>query len=176
MYLGHYQGDTLMFLNPGFVAALLNLLVILAWATLIRTDRKTFSKPGETVATLYGLFVLSLLALLSTEPAGWLYHNIANRSEAIRTAHMAITIVWGLYVSAMLSIGFWRRVLPLRLAALALFGLTAVKLLLVDMADVGQIYRIISFLVMGLLMIAASYLYHKAEKQLRRSDQGPAGQ
>ena len=89
---------------------------------------------------------------------------------------MSITIVWGLYASAMLSIGFRRRLLPLRLAALALFALTAVKLLLIDMANVKHLYRIISFFVMVLLMVAASYLYHKAEKQLKKSDQAPASE
>jgi uncharacterized membrane protein len=54
----------------------------------------------------------------------------------------------------------------LRLAALGLFGLTALKLVLVDMAEVQEVYRIVSFLVLGVLMIGASYLYHRVEKRL----------
>ena len=51
-----------------------------------------------------------------------------------------------------------------RLVALGLFGLTAAKLVLVDLAVLRQIYRIVSFLVIGLLMIGASYLYHRIER------------
>ncbi|MDP7288486.1 MAG: DUF2339 domain-containing protein, partial [Phycisphaerae bacterium] len=120
---------------------------------------------------LYVWFTVSQLALLTVEPAGWLYHNIADRQESAWTVQMSISIVWGLYASAMLSIGFWKRVMPLRLAALALFGFTAIKLLLVDMANVEKIYRIVSFFVMGILMVAASYAYHKAEKQLKKIEQ-----
>jgi uncharacterized membrane protein len=58
----------------------------------------------------------------------------------------------------------------LRFAALMLFGITALKLVIVDMARVNQIYRIVSFLVLGLLMIGASYLYHRLEKRLDRLD------
>jgi uncharacterized membrane protein len=175
-YLVYRQGSTMMFLNPQFVAALMGLLVIGAWATVMYTDRRIFTRSSEAIATLYTWFTLSMLALLTTEPASWLYRNISDPEQAIWSTQMSVTIVWGLYASAMLSIGFWRRVLPLRLAALALFGLTALKLLLVDMANVEQIYRIISFFVMGLLMVAASYLYHKAEKRLKISDQAPASE
>jgi uncharacterized membrane protein len=172
-YLLYREGYTLMFLSPRFAGVLMTLGVILAWATVTRADHRTFTRPSGTIVPLYVWFTLSLLALLTTEPAGWLYRNITDPRQA---AQMSITIVWGLYASAMLSIGFWRRVMPLRLAALALFALTAVKLLAIDMANVRQIYRIISFFVMGTLMVGASYLYHKAEKQLEKSDQAPASE
>jgi uncharacterized membrane protein len=77
--------------------------------------------------------------------------------------------VWGVYATALLAVGFRGRNRPLRLVGLALFGLTALKLVLVDMAEVKQIYRIVSFLVLGLLMIGASYLYHRVEKWLDES-------
>jgi uncharacterized membrane protein len=44
------------------------------------------------------------------------------------------------------------------------------KLVIVDMARDNLIYRIVSFLVLGLLMIGASYLYHRLEKRLARLD------
>jgi uncharacterized membrane protein len=175
-YLLHTQGYTIMFLNPRFVGAMITLLIMLAWAMVMRTDRQMSTKPSEAIVPLYVWFTVSLLALLTTEPVGWLYRNITDPRQAAWTAQMSVTVVWGLYASAMLSIGFWRRVMPLRLAALTLYGFTAVKLLLVDMANVRQIYRIISFFVMGLLMVAASYVYHKAEKRLKKSDQAAADQ
>jgi uncharacterized membrane protein len=79
---------------------------------------------------------------------------------------MSLSVTWGAYAIAMLAIGFWRKVRSLRLAALGLFGLTALKLVLIDMAKIQEVYRIISFLVLGVLMIGASYLYHRVEKRL----------
>ena len=55
----------------------------------------------------------------------------------------------------------------LRLVALGLFGVTALKLVLFDLARAEEIYRIVSFMGLGLLMIAASYLYHRMEKKRR---------
>jgi len=165
------QGRMLMFVNPRFIAAMLTLAVMLAWPAVMRSDRRESDAPSEAIVPLYVWFTASLLALLTIEPAGWLHRNIADIDQSAWTVQMSISIVWGLYASAMLSIGFWKRVTPLRLAALALFGLTAVKLLAVDMANIRKIYRIVSFFVMGILMVAASYAYHKAEKRLKKSEQ-----
>jgi uncharacterized membrane protein len=160
-----------MFANQRFVAAIMTLAVLLAWPAVMRSDRRMAGKPNDAIIPLYVWFTASFLALLTAEPAGWCSRNVADPDQSARIIQMSISIVWGLYATGMLSIGFWKRVMPLRLAALALFAVTAGKLLLVDMANVGQIYRIISFFVMGLLMVAASYLYHKAEKNLKNSEQ-----
>jgi uncharacterized membrane protein len=92
--------------------------------------------------------------------------TITDHSRARWVGHMSLSLVWSLYATAALTLGFRLRVRPLRLCALALFGVTAVKLAIVDIAHVQQIYRIISFVVLGALMIGASYLYHRIERRL----------
>jgi len=80
---------------------------------------------------------------------------------------MSLSLLWSLYAIAALFIGFWQRIRVLRLAALGLFGLTVLKVVLGDMAQVEEVYRIVSFIGLGLLMIGASYLYHRVEKKLQ---------
>ena len=60
----------------------------------------------------------------------------------------------------------------LRLSALALFGATALKVVISDMSKVEEVYRIVSFLVLGVLLIGASYLYHRVERRLSMSEVG----
>jgi len=79
---------------------------------------------------------------------------------------MCLSVIWGVYATVMLAVGFWKRARALRLTALGLFGLTALKLVVVDMARIQDVYRIVSFFVLGILMIGASYLYHRVEKTL----------
>jgi uncharacterized membrane protein len=45
-------------------------------------------------------------------------------------------------------------------------GLTAGKLLLVDMADARELTRILAFMLVGLVLIAAAYAYHRLERRL----------
>jgi uncharacterized membrane protein len=40
-----------------------------------------------------------------------------------------------------------------------LFGLTVLKVLVVDLADVDTLYRILSFMILGGVLVAASFLY-----------------
>ena len=74
---------------------------------------------------------------------------------------MALTIVWSLYATGLLALGFWRTSLPQRVTALALFLVAGIKLIAVDMAGVDRLYRIVSGFVLGLLVIVGSYLYHR---------------
>ncbi|HEX8322468.1 MAG TPA: DUF2339 domain-containing protein, partial [Tepidisphaeraceae bacterium] len=50
---------------------------------------------------------------------------------------------------------------PLRFATLGLLGVTLLKLTLVDLAGAGTGWRILSFLGLGVLLLATSVLYGK---------------
>jgi hypothetical protein len=107
---------------------------------------------------------LASVALLSLEPSEWCWSNIPDRHRAEVAAHLAVTIAWTLSASALLAAGFAWRQRTWRFAALGLFGLTAGKLLVIDMADAQQLTRIASFAVLGMVLIGAAYAYHRLEK------------
>jgi uncharacterized membrane protein len=66
----------------------------------------------------------------------------------------------------LVGLGFSRRSALLRYVGLGLLGLTVAKLFTIDLVALDGIYRIIGFIVMGLVLLAASFLYHRS---LRRS-------
>ena len=109
---------------------------------------------------------LVLFGLLSAEPYLHSLRNAHDPDAGWWSAQMWLTIVWSIFATGVLALGFWRKHRGVRFAALGLYAVTALKLVLVDMAQLEEVYRIVSFFVMGVLMIAASYLYHKVEKQL----------
>ena len=108
--------------------------------------------------------------MLSVDAFLYATRTAANAQQARWSSQMALSLVWSLYAVAMLGVGFWTRERALRLSALGLFGATVVKLVLVDLAIVRQeqIFRILSFFVAGVLMIAGSYLYHRVEKHVEK--------
>ena len=115
---------------------------------------------------LLGLGTLLLLVLLSVETYKGFLYAIGDPHRAAWIAQMALSILWGCFATVLLAVGFMRHVRPLRLAALGLFGLTAGKLAVVDLANIQEVYRIISFVALGGLMIGASYLYHRVERSM----------
>jgi len=62
---------------------------------------------------------------------------------------------------ANLIAGFWRRVALARWIGLLLLAATIVKLFAYDMRDLGAGYRVISYLVLGALLMAVSFAYQR---------------
>ncbi|HSE18510.1 MAG TPA: DUF2339 domain-containing protein [Pyrinomonadaceae bacterium] len=75
---------------------------------------------------------------------------------------MALSVLWAAYAAALAAFGFVRRVAVVRWAALALFAFTIVKAMLVDLAQLQQLYRIIVFFVLGILLLLVAWGYHRA--------------
>jgi uncharacterized membrane protein len=76
------------------------------------------------------------------------------------------SVMWAAYGMALVGLGFSRPSVVLRYLGLGLLGLTVAKLFTIDLVALDGIYRIVGFIVMGLVLLAASFLYHRS---LRRS-------
>ena len=61
----------------------------------------------------------------------------------------------------MLAVGIVRRQRLLRIMALLLLGVTIFKVFIFDLASLDQVYRMISFIVLGLILLAVSFLYQR---------------
>jgi uncharacterized membrane protein len=68
---------------------------------------------------------------------------------------------WLGFGAALLALGIRSGVPALRLAALAVIGLTIGKAFLVDMAELSGLWRVLSFLGLGLALIALGWVYRR---------------
>ncbi len=93
----------------------------------------------------------------------------AQASELRWRMQLGLSILWTVYAAATLAWGFLRRSVALRYAALCLFGLTIVKVFFVDMASVKTVYRMLSLLVLGVVLLLVGLLYQKASRPGVRS-------
>ncbi len=83
-----------------------------------------------------------------------------NRSNTI------VSIIWTLYAAVLTAIGFAKRISSVRRLGLALFVITAIKVF-VNVWSLGQIYRVVSFIVFGIIALAASFAYTKYKDRLK---------
>lgn len=148
--------------NPRFLVAILIAAALFCcwWQSWLRQAEIGYQQ------FLFGFFEFFLFLIVSFESYTWGAHTHFDVREGHWIAQMSLSITWGLYAIVLLTVGFQRRSRAMRLTALSLFGMTAVKLLVIDLSFLAQIYRIVSFLIIGLLMIGASYLYHHIEKTM----------
>ena len=157
----------LIFLNMRFALGVLAAVVAGAFAWAAGNDKYLLFLENRVLkAGLRVIVALFSLALLSCEAYSYCLEAASSRRKGRWAGLVSLSVVWGLNAVIWLALGFWRKVREYRLAALGLLAVVALKVVLVDMAAVKQIYRIISFVVLGLMMISASYLYHRLEKRL----------
>jgi uncharacterized membrane protein len=141
-----------------------------------------YSRPGKTVSdgersVMLPLLVISanLLAIvaLSLEALG--YYTVKIRATGLSpevlanlklAQQLSISVVWTIYGGAMLTVGIARRSKLLRVMALLLLGLTIFKVFLFDLSSLERLYRIISFIVLGLILLAVSFLYQRYRQRV----------
>jgi uncharacterized membrane protein len=160
------ERDMPIFANLRFLTCAAAVAAAYGCALMLRFPRWA-GEPGKEQSLWVGVgATLFLFVLLSFEPFEYCLRTVEDKKAMQWSSLMSLTLVWSLFAASLLLYGFRMRTRPWRIAALALFGVTGLKLVLVDLAGIEQGYRIISFFVMGSLMLGASYLYHKLEKRL----------
>jgi uncharacterized membrane protein len=125
---------------------------------------------GQALSAAAGLALLWVLSVT------WRWNQEAAQRAARRAGladavadiglrlEIGLSVLWTLYAAATMAWGFIRSSAPLRGAALALFGLTVLKVFSVDLATVNTVYRIVSFLVLGVVLVTVGYLYQRSRR------------
>jgi uncharacterized membrane protein len=129
---------------------------------VVASARSWAFTPETTILTLL-LAILSVTWIPSFEIAR-VFHFEPLRlrfSDPRLAMHVAFSVFWATNATVLLVIGFARWVPAMRYYALLLFAVTIVKVLAFDLAHQAMIYRIISFVVLGVLLLLASFLYQR---------------
>jgi len=92
--------------------------------------------------------------------------GFASPGEMSMARHMALSILWTAYALVVMVIGIQRREAAPRFGAMALFGVVLLKIFLVDLGRLDAGYRILSFLVLGAVLIFASFMYTRFRERI----------
>lgn len=83
------------------------------------------------------------------------------------TSNTLISILWAIYATILVVLGFARRLVSARNLGIILFTITAFKIF-VDLWSLGELYRIISSIGFGIIALSASFLYAKYKDRLKQ--------
>lgn len=85
--------------------------------------------------------------------------------SALLSAHqqgqMVLSVFWALVGVGTLVVGLRRDLRALRLAALTLLGVAVAKVFLFDLATLTSLYRVVSFVGLGMLLLVAAYVWQR---------------
>ena len=89
--------------------------------------------------------------------------------ERSQTAQVALSCFWGVVGLVAIVVGLVRDVRELRFGGLALLGLGVAKLFLYDLSELDDLYRVLSFVVVGLVLLGGAYAYQRVRAVERAS-------
>ena len=168
-----------VFLNQRAMLGLfiVGVFCLIAWLHA-RTDPDAVSHHQLTVATAVVVANVLVLVTLSSEiSAFWELrgHTVRFASSAELVRQMMLSATWGAYAAGLTAAGIKRRYAPIRYLALVVFAITVLKVFTVDFSQLDSVYRIVSSIALGLLLMGTSYLYQRHGGGLHAATPSPTG-
>ncbi len=151
-YLGEYYNIGIWYLLLRYICYCFVIIALFALRKYVQAGivNRNFTKGFD--ATLY----ITLIWLGSSE----LVHILA-LIDPDKTYDLGLSILWGAYSLAVIAIGIWKKKKHLRIGGILFFGITLLKLFIVDIAHLSTISKTIVFLSLGMLLLIVSFLYNK---------------
>ena len=96
--------------------------------------------------------------------------------SAHQQGQMVLSVFWALAGLAALVLGLRGDLAALRWAGLALLGMSAAKVFLLDLATLTSVYRVVSFIGLGLLLLIGALVWQRLRpRDLQDLREAPAG-
>ena len=109
---------------------------------------------------------LTIVWLCSSELINWM-----DLSGSTQSYKLGLSILWGILSLLLIVYGIWKKKKYLRITAIALFGITLLKLFFYDIAHLETIPKTIVFVSLGSILLVISFLYNKYKHFIFDEDQ-----
>lgn len=87
--------------------------------------------------------------------------NLMDIAGSAQSYKLGLSLLWGSYSLLLIAFGIWKKKSHLRIAAIALFGITLIKLFFYDISHLDTISKTIVFVCLGVLLLIISFMYNK---------------
>jgi uncharacterized membrane protein len=128
---------------------------------------------SDSERPILGIFAVAInvYALIALSLEFWDYfgHSAALGIDRGLAQHLALSMLWTAYASILILLGIKRQSALLRWQALLLFGLVVIKVFLYDSSYLLRFYRILSFFILGLVLLIVSFIYQSKVSRGRAS-------
>jgi uncharacterized membrane protein len=147
-------------------------IAVLAYAAYQNAGHEDETRRTVGAAVIVALNVVALRGL-SLEVSDYYarqmprFGNFASPSAFLQRRSVLIardftySALWMAYGAMLMMIGFWRNSAFVRWQALVLIALTTVKVFVYDTSQLDHIYRIVSFIALGVLLLVISFAYQR---------------
>ncbi|MBN2438889.1 MAG: DUF2339 domain-containing protein [Deltaproteobacteria bacterium] len=144
-------------------AAIVGFYVLLYFTT--RGRDKFDALERYAVEAIFTITQALSLVLLSVEVHDFFRFRSPGQVMGWWSSHYAyqlsLSVLWALYASLLTGVGIFKRLRGARILGILLLAATVLKVFWIDLSELQTFYRIISFIVLGLLLLVVSYSYNR---------------
>ena len=186
LFIDNFHPQTLLFnWRMAVFSVAITVLGLVAWFGAKRGDE--LGSQASALAVI-ALNILALVALSrevadyyarqmvgATPPPGqWVPGSTSDLRSIEIARDFTFSALWMAYGAMLMGVGFWRRSAFVRWQALVLIAITVVKVFVYDVSELDRGYRIVSFIVLGALLLGISFVYQRDWLKLsRKASQEP---
>ena len=157
------------FLNREFGTSLAAVAALAAAIVLSSRMTETGEWLGPRSIAAGAMVMLNIVLLTAMRREIFLAFEAGAQGASWEYANFCFSGWMMLQGAAMLAFGFWRRMPLARWLGLILLGATVLKAFAYDMRALGTGYRVVSYLGLGVLLMAVSFAYQKDWLGLREA-------
>lgn len=176
------NGDQYAFIfNIRLLSALVIVAVLSAIASMIHKHRDQLISDEASLLTFYYVGInATLLWALSLEVIDYYNARIAGTYDAYgnvrgggsevvsfeNSKRVALSILWLAYASIALMVGIQQKARFIRQFAIALLAVTVFKIFIYDTANLSDIYRFVSFITLGVILLMIGFAYYRFKDRI----------
>jgi len=183
-------GGSVAFFNQRFMTFLFAIAMMFGATWLLASSREELEEGERTmpaimgvVANLLGVFALSVevsrifdkkvyeLSQASQQPS--IFEPTSGddtwrQIDSVRNQqNLALSVIWGLYSGLLMLVGFAKRIRSIRILGIIGLMIVILKVFLYDMQALSDLYRIISFIALGVILLVISFLYYRFREKIK---------
>ena len=149
------RSGQLLLVNRRAACALFLIALAYAIAWLQARSDDVLARRWHVAAAIITAQVLTLSLVTSEIDAYGLQHQQGHARDVM------LSVSWAAYATALILVGLRRRYAPVRIFAIVVLALTIVKVFAVDLSHLQRVYRVVSVIGLGIMLLATSYLYQR---------------
>lgn len=152
-----------------FAVLVAALFIVTGW---LKTHSKNNPASVAYIKTIQVVLSLLILYVFTIEAKDFFAREMSvyyydSRTEFLRNLkQLTMSGIWLMYSILLMICGILKKIKPVRYISLGILGIAVFKIFVIDLSFLDQLYRIISFIGLGVIMLSASYFYQKYSKQI----------
>ena len=140
------------------------IVIIISMIAVLKINRYIIKDKSSYNFFSIIMFVFSII-ILNVEVIGFF------KMFSVDSLHGALSVSWVIYSYILIYFGLKKDIPMFRYSAFGILGFTSIKVLLYDISNMNIISKMLSFFIMGIVLLITSFLYHKfSEKYIQRTE------